>query len=61
MPTYTSLAISHIDDFIFGKCPLPVTLKNGLLIGGGTVYPELNFTLPDMLINQSTMPEVRNQ
>src|SRR5450759_5291445 len=61
MPGYTSLAISHLDDFIYGKCPRPVALKNGLIIGGGTVYPELNFTLPDMLIEKSSMPEVLKQ
>jgi len=61
MPGYTSLAISHLNDFIFGKCPRPVALKNGLIIGGGTVYPELNFTLPDMLIEESSMSEVRKQ
>ncbi|HEX7567291.1 MAG TPA: methyltransferase MtaB domain-containing protein [Anaerolineaceae bacterium] len=61
MPGYTSLAISHLDDFIYGKCPRPVALKNGLIIGGGTVYPELNFTLPDMLIEESSMSEVRKQ
>jgi methanol---5-hydroxybenzimidazolylcobamide Co-methyltransferase len=61
MPGYTSLAITNIDDFIYGKCPQPVALKNGLVIGGGTVYPELNFTLPDMLIEKSSMPEVLKQ
>ncbi|HEX7395612.1 MAG TPA: methyltransferase MtaB domain-containing protein [Anaerolineaceae bacterium] len=61
MPDYTSLAITNIDDFIYGKCPQPVALKNGLVIGGGTVYPELNFTLPDMLIEKSSMPEVLKQ
>jgi len=30
-------------------------------IGGGTVYPELNFTLPPMTIDPSTMPEIRRQ
>jgi len=61
MPGYTSLAISNIDNFIYGNCPRPVALKNGLVIGGGTVYPELNFTLPDMLIEKSSMPEVLKQ
>jgi len=61
LPDYTSLAITNIDDFIYGKCPQPVVLKNGLVIGGGTVYPELNFTLPDMLIEKSSMPEVLKQ
>ena len=61
MPEYRSLAINNLDDFVYGVSPRPVTLKNGLVIGGGQVYPELNFTLPDMLIEASTMPEVRRQ
>src|SRR5512138_2165338 len=61
MPAFTRLAIDRLDDFIYGSSPKPVTLKNGLVIGGGTVFPELNFTLPDMLISAETMPEVRKQ
>jgi methanol--5-hydroxybenzimidazolylcobamide Co-methyltransferase len=38
-----------------------VTLKNGLVIGGGMVYPELNFILPGMVITPETMDEVRAQ
>jgi methanol--5-hydroxybenzimidazolylcobamide Co-methyltransferase len=30
-------------------------------IGGGTVYPELNFTLPSMFVDETTLPEVRGQ
>jgi methanol--5-hydroxybenzimidazolylcobamide Co-methyltransferase len=59
--TYSSLAIPHCDDLIFGKAPHPVKLRNGLTIGGGSVYPELNFTLPAMEITESTMPEVLRQ
>jgi methanol--5-hydroxybenzimidazolylcobamide Co-methyltransferase len=59
--SYQSLAIKNLDDFVYGTCPRPVTLKNGLVIGGGQVYPELNFTLPNMLIDAATMPEVRRQ
>lgn len=59
--TYTQLAISDLDQFLFGRSPRPITLPNGLVIGGGTVYPELNFTLPPMHINAETMPEVRRQ
>lgn len=55
---YQSLAISNLDDFIYGSCPRPVTLKNGLVIGGGEVYPELNFTLDNMLIDAGSMPKV---
>ncbi len=61
MSRFSVLAITELDDFVFGSCPKPVTLKNGLVIGGGRVYPELNFTLPDMIIEQATLPEVRRQ
>ena len=61
MPAYSSLSIPNLEDFIFGTSPKPVTLKNGLVIGGGTVYPELNFTLPSMAITPETMDEVRAQ
>jgi methanol--5-hydroxybenzimidazolylcobamide Co-methyltransferase len=55
---FNQMAYASVDDFIFGKAKKPVTLKNGLVIGGGTVYPEINFTLPPMLITEETMPEV---
>lgn len=55
---FNKLSYENLDDFIFGKSIHPVTLKNGLVIGGGDVYPEINFTLPQMLITQETMPEV---
>ena len=55
---FKQLAYQNVDDFIFGKSVHPVTLKNGMVIGGGEVYPEINFTLPQMLITQETMPEV---
>ncbi len=61
MTEFSSLAISQLDQFLYGRSPKPVTLKNGLVIGGGTMYPELNFTLPDMLITAESMPEVRSQ
>ncbi len=32
-----------------------------MVIGGGTVYPELNFTLPTMTISAETMPTVMEQ
>jgi len=59
--SYSRLAIPNSDDLIFGTAPFPVTLANGLTIGGGTVYPELNFTLPSMEITAATMPEVLRQ
>ena len=58
---FNSLAIQDPDDLRFGVAPRPLTTRQGMTIGGGTVYPELNFTLPPMLVNESTMPEVRQQ
>lgn len=59
MKTYTSLAISDPADLRFGIAPTPVVTRRGLTLGGGVVYPELNFTLPTMTIESATMPEVR--
>jgi methanol--5-hydroxybenzimidazolylcobamide Co-methyltransferase len=56
---YKSLAIADPVELTFGLAPKPVTTRSGMVIGGGTVYPELNFTLPPMSIDASTMPEVR--
>ena len=55
---FTKTAYENLDDFIYGKSLYPVNLKNGMSIGGGIVYPEINFTLPTMSITQETMPEV---
>lgn len=43
---------------MFGLSPKPVTTKRGLVIGGGQVYSELNFTLPPMSINENTLKDV---
>ncbi len=58
---YSALAISNTDDLIFGHAPRPIRIGNGLEIGGGTVYPEINFTLPPMEISAETMPDVQSQ
>ena len=55
---FTKLAYTSVDDFIYGACPNPVKTRSGLVIGGGEIYPEVNFTLPPMNINKDTMPEV---
>ncbi len=59
MRKFSQLAIANPTDLRFGVAPHPVTTRDGLTIGGGIVYPELNFTLPTMLIDATTMPEVR--
>jgi Methanol-cobalamin methyltransferase B subunit len=58
---YTSLALDDIDSFVFGSSPHPVVLKSGLIIGGGQVYPEVNFTLPSITISADSMPKIREQ
>jgi methanol--5-hydroxybenzimidazolylcobamide Co-methyltransferase len=59
--SYKRLTIEKPADLLFGTAPNPLTTRHGLTLGGGLVYPELNFTLPPMLVEQNTMPEVRNQ
>lgn len=61
MKRYNRLAINDPADLRFGIAPNPLTTKRGLKLGGGIVYPELNFTLPPMFVNESTMPEVCEQ
>ena len=57
--TYNKLAYTSLDDFMYGSAPNPVKTKSGMIIGGGTVYPELNFTLPPMEVNDANMPEIK--
>ncbi|MGA2545158.1 MAG: methyltransferase MtaB domain-containing protein [Rectinemataceae bacterium] len=56
---YTSLVIGRPEDLRFGRAPFPVTSRRGIVVGGGSVYPELNFTLPTMHIEAATLPEIR--
>jgi len=55
---FNQLAYDNVNDFIYGVSKKPVVCKNGLVIGGGTIYPELNFTLPTMIITKDSMPDV---
>jgi methanol--5-hydroxybenzimidazolylcobamide Co-methyltransferase len=55
---FKELAISDPGDLIFGSAPKPVRTRRGLIIGGGLVYPELNFTLPAMEISDTTLPDI---
>lgn len=59
MNIHSNLAIADPARLCFGTAPRPLVTRHGLTIGGGTVYPELNFTLPPMLVNAETLPEVR--
>jgi len=57
----SKLIYSELDDFIFGHAYKPVACGNGLIIGGGKVYPEINFTLPQMMIEKNAWREIENQ
>jgi len=61
MRHYRNLAIADPAELCFGRCSRPLTTRRGLSIGGGTVYPELNFTLPTMLVEEATLPALRNE
>lgn len=56
--SFNDTVYKNLDDFVYSRAVHPVSTKSGLVIGGGTLYPEVNFTLPPMLIDASTMPEV---
>jgi len=57
--TFRELTIAKPADLLFGVAPKPLTTRRGMTLGGGLVYPELNFTLPPMFVDATTMPEVR--
>jgi methanol--5-hydroxybenzimidazolylcobamide Co-methyltransferase len=57
MPTatvYSALAIAEEGELLYGVSPRPVECGLGLTIGGGEVFPEVNFTLPPMEISETT-------
>lgn len=56
-----TLAIASLEDFVYGRAAHPVTCGRGLCIGHGTVFPEINFTLPAIDITDATWSEVRRQ
>jgi methanol--5-hydroxybenzimidazolylcobamide Co-methyltransferase len=55
---FRQLAIDQADDLLFGTAPRPLRTRQGLHLGGGMVYPEINFTLPPMEVTAATLPEV---
>ena len=55
---YSTLAIPNPDGLLYGVSPRPLVCGLGLTIGGGTVFPEVNFTLPLMNISEETWADV---
>ncbi|MEA3288454.1 MAG: methyltransferase MtaB domain-containing protein [Candidatus Marinimicrobia bacterium] len=58
MKSYNSLAIQNPEELMFGVSPHPVVCGNDLVIGDGQVFPEINFTLPTMIIDDSNWQTV---
>jgi methanol--5-hydroxybenzimidazolylcobamide Co-methyltransferase len=56
--SYSTLAIPDANSLLYGVSPHPVSCGLGLTIGGGLVFPEVNFTLPAMNIEDATWAEV---
>lgn len=54
---FNTTAYQNLDEFVYGTAKKPITLKNGMVLGGGTIYPEVNFTLPQMHCNKETWTE----
>ncbi|NLO06294.1 MAG: methanol--corrinoid methyltransferase [candidate division WS1 bacterium] len=61
MEAWKRVAIDDPEELIFGTAPRPLETAHGLVIGGGRVHPELNFTLPAMHINDDTWPAIVRQ
>lgn len=59
IPNSNRLAYPSADAMLFGRALYPVTVGHDVVIGGGSVLPEVNFTLPPMLINADTLEQVR--
>jgi methanol--5-hydroxybenzimidazolylcobamide Co-methyltransferase len=55
---YSTLTVPNANSLIYGVSPHPLECGLGLTIGGGLVFPEVNFTLPAMSIDEGTWPEV---
>lgn len=56
--TFTTLSITDRSELMFGRAPKPVSCGMGLEVGKGEVYPELNFTLPTMALDESNWSAV---
>ena len=55
---YTGLASPDSTQLVFGRAPKPVECGFGLTIGVGQVFPEVNFTLPAIMISGENWSKV---
>lgn len=58
---FSELAYKNQEEFVYGYAKNPVTCKNVMVIGGGQIFPEINFTLPPMLVTEKTINDVYRQ
>ena len=56
---FSTLAIPSQDRLLYGVSPQPLECGLGLTIGAGTVFPEVNFTLPPITICDGTWDEIK--
>ena len=56
---FKQLAIDDEQDLVFGTAKFPLSTKKGMTIGGGHVYPELNFTFPPIQICDANFDKIR--
>jgi methanol--5-hydroxybenzimidazolylcobamide Co-methyltransferase len=61
MGTYSSLAYDSPDDLVFGRSHRALECGHDLTIGGGKVYPEVNFTLPGTHVTRENFDKVRQE
>jgi methanol--5-hydroxybenzimidazolylcobamide Co-methyltransferase len=54
-----TLKIEKPEELIFGKAIYPVKTRRGLVIGNGTVFPELNFTLSSIGVNKDNLKTIK--
>ena len=58
MVPYETLAVCNPDDLVFGRARRPVVCGFDLTIGAGQVYPEVNFTLPAIMVSSENWSEI---
>ena len=61
MPGYGEQRRRGMNTLMFGRAAHPVRCGRDLIIGGGEVFPEINFTLPPMSLDASTWPKAVEQ
>ncbi len=57
----TGLAYRELKEVSYGRAPSPVVAGGEVAIGNGRVIPEVNFTLPPMVLSDDTFPEIRKR